>query len=167
MNTASPNPYASPQAESLHEGKRQKFSEMSFKPLKSIFMHSSTIVTMSLIWAVVAAITLYCFINNPAFVMLLSARMGLELEGLRYGCLAISCLNVAAIIGCALRKTWGRVLGIIACVLLMLSANIFLFLFALLGLIALLAGGRLFGPERLKHSELKAEYTYRKKHKID
>ena len=73
-------------------------------------------------------------------------------------------LYVSACVTSYTRPKWGRVLGIVLCVLGLISFP-FGTLISIFGLIAYAQGGKLFGPERLLHKDVAAVYKQRKKDK--
>lgn len=74
-------------------------------------------------------------------------------------------LQAAVMIGLIQRATWGRIAGFISAALMLIGFPIGT-LIGILFLISLGRGARLFGPDRLNHKELEAEWKYRKKNKV-
>ena len=71
-------------------------------------------------------------------------------------------LYLIGAVGIFLRARWGRIVGIIACVLML--ANIPLgTIIGIIGLFAFIGAPKLFGPDRLRHGDLKQAYKAAKR----
>ncbi len=77
--------------------------------------------------------------------------------------LAFYCITAT---GLFIRSSWGRILGIIVCSLSLISIPIGT-LIGLMGLFAFFGAPQLFGPNRILHRDLKAEFKLRKKRRSD
>jgi len=71
-------------------------------------------------------------------------------------------LYLTALIGIFLRTAWGRGAGIIICALGLINIPLGT-LFGFMGLFAFIKAPCLFGPGRVTHQDLKAEFKLRKK----
>jgi hypothetical protein len=78
----------------------------------------------------------------------------------------IAGFQLVLVIGLLKRPNWGRVIGICAAALMLLGFPIGT-LIGILLMVALVRGERLFGPDRLIHKELEAEWKYRRKNKVE
>ncbi|MGJ8671626.1 hypothetical protein [Rubritalea sp.] len=85
-------------------------------------------------------------------------------ESMVYGVGLLSLMAVfqlVCFIGLATRATWGRTMGFISCSLMLLNIPLGT-LIGIVGLVALSKAPELFGPTRVTHKELKAEFKLRK-----
>lgn len=71
--------------------------------------------------------------------------------------LGFSAFYLAAFIGLVARTAWGRVLGIICCIFMLINIPIGLII-GLAGLFAFFGAKELFGAERITHKELKIAF---------
>jgi hypothetical protein len=78
--------------------------------------------------------------------------------------IGLGALYIAACYTCFARPTWGRWLGIVLCVISLLSFPIGTII-GIMGLIAYAQGGRLFGADRISHKDVALVYKQRKKDK--
>lgn len=67
-----------------------------------------------------------------------------------------------ATVGIFMRSQWGRILGVLVCILSLLNFPIGTIVGAM-GLFAFFGAPQLFGKKRIPHSELKQEFNSRKK----
>ncbi len=74
-------------------------------------------------------------------------------------------LSILAFIGFVTRLRWGRIVGILACGIWLTKFPIWT-LFGIWGLLVLIPGANLFGPNRILAKDLKAEVKWRKQNKI-
>lgn len=79
-------------------------------------------------------------------------------------------LQVVSMIGFIWRTSWGRTIGMINCVLMVLlgigtalAGGILLIVFGGVGIAACAGGGRLFGPQRIRHADLRHAYKQAKR----
>lgn len=72
--------------------------------------------------------------------------------------IGIIIFNLLAALGAILRHTWGRVVGIIACILLLLNLKLIPIIIGIMGLFAFIGAKELFGPNRVTHAEVKAAF---------
>lgn len=161
------NPYAAPSTdiETAPFGRRA-FPEMNRTEVKKLYHHSHTLITMSVLWSAGAIILVIAAISIFREKYFLSV-FDLPPSTTAVIFIAQAGFNLLAVIGCWKRATWGRLVAIVACLTTMLSGAILPIIIAILVLVALFQGKRLFGPDRLRHADLKAEFKYRKKNRID
>ena len=72
--------------------------------------------------------------------------------------------SILAAIGLFMRASWGRIVGIIACALMLINIPIGTII-GIAGLVALFQAPELFGNNRFLHKDLKKEYKKRKREK--
>lgn len=77
--------------------------------------------------------------------------------GLRLFFLGLLVFYVFAIVGTLKRTSWGRVLGIICCCLMLINVPIGTII-GVIGLFAFIKAKELFGPERITHAEVKQAF---------
>lgn len=151
------NPYAAP-VNSGMVAERRAFPDIPTPDLKKLRNDSHTIR------AVVALIILGLVLLG--IVMLTAVFVGNGMGAAELIVVTvIGGLQSVVMIGLIQRATWGRIAGFI-------SGSFMLFgfpigtLIGILFLVSLIRGARLFGPDRLAHKELEAEWKYRKKNKV-
>jgi hypothetical protein len=76
--------------------------------------------------------------------------------------IGLALFYLVAIIGMLKRTSWGRVMGIIVCILTLINIPLGT-LIGIVGLFAFIKAPNLFGPGRVPHKDLKTEYKLRKK----
>ena len=157
------NPYAAPVADPVNPEalQRRAFPEMDTKRLKQLRNDSHSIRTLAvlLVIGIVAVLAILIFALSGDRSTLGVAFPELTIQAVILG------VNLATVIGLFKRAIWGRVMGFITCGIMLIGFPIGT-LIGVLCLIALARGGVLFGPDRLNHKELEAEWKYRKKAKI-
>lgn len=121
---------------------------------RKLYNHSRSVGALVFLWCLGLVVMVAVFIPN---VMASSKQAGGNTDGVNIliGVAGVmSLLMLAGIVGCWMRTTWGRIIGFILCALMLL--NFWLgTLIGIFGLIALINGKRLFGPDRLTHRYLK------------
>lgn len=75
--------------------------------------------------------------------------------------LALIAFYVPTIIGLYLRTSWGRILGIIACLLALINIPMGTII-GIMGLFAFFGAPQLFGPDRITHRAVKAQFKAQK-----
>lgn len=160
-NPPAENPYAAPSAEAALPA-RNLFQDIPTKELKTLRNDSHTIR------AVVALMALGLLIMFAAGGLILSqgGEHGLPGAFELIPLMGISALNLAALVGLVIRGNWGRILGFVSGVLMLIGFPIGT-LIGVLFLISLGRSKRLFGPDRLIHKQLEAEWKYRKKNRVE
>lgn len=154
---ASENPYAAP----LNSGAlalRRDFPDIATPDLKRLRNDSHTLR------AIVALIILGICLMGIATITSLTSGTGFGALELLF-VTGICGIQLVAMIGLIQRANWGRVFGFISAALMLIGFPIGT-LIGILFLVSLVRSGRLFGPDRLRHKELEAEWRYRKKHKV-
>lgn len=150
-----PNPYASPDVDKAYEkpaaDAASQFSELDDKKFNKLYYRS-------------------CNISGIAVILMLGA-MGILFFAVKGGGGAailwgIELLYVLTITGLILRTSWGRVLGLFVCTLMVIlgifGINILAIAIGTAGLFAMGKCPQLFGEYRVKHKELKDEFKRRK-----
>lgn len=161
----SANPYASPDSDrSPSEGSegRQAFQDLDTRQLKKLLSYSQTIYAIGALW----------FIGAILNVALLVAPMEIQLIVPAPVLMGFVALLLIAIIGCYVRQTWSRTVGIVAAVAAILlnlvtmaaggGVGIIGIVINALVLQAYVSGSSLFGPERYYQGDIKAEFKQRK-----
>lgn len=165
------NPYIAPEtAVSLDTG-NGKFSQLDFKQLKKMYHRS---VNVAVIAFLMVLGIIGCLIQAGSIkqtlrdIVELEAGSGstLEVSSLLMDILPIvfivlAVFYVAAATGLYQRSSWGKVLGIIACIFMLISIPIGTII-GVVGLVAIFGSPQLFGKNRYTHKELKAEFKLRK-----
>ena len=151
------NPYQSPKSE-VQIFEPMNFKELSFKNLKRLQYHSRTIRAMSYVW----------LIATPLLFFSLYGLIGLRPSEIDLNVVKLILLVIYLPLQILLeikRIAFGRWSGIVLCLITMLVWPIGT-IFGLLGLVAYVAGGKLFGENKITHKELEMEYKHRRKNKI-
>ncbi len=149
------NFYAPPQSDTIPR-EPLLFKEMPFKQLRKLYYRSSNISAIAglQILGSVVVLAMLVWWGGP--------RLGLELN---WWIALLLVFNIVSAVGIILRTVWGRVLGIIACSLMLL--NFFIgTIIGIIGIIAFATSPKLFGEDRIKHGDLKREFNHRKRNKI-
>lgn len=157
------NPYAAPVADPVNPEalQRKAFPEMDTKRLKQLRNDSHSIRTLAVLLVFSNLMLAFLFFFTIAGD---GGTMGIGFPELAIQAVILG-VNVATATGLFKRAVWGRVMGFITCGIMLIGFPIGT-LIGILCLIALARGGVLFGPDRLSHKELGAEWKYRKKAKI-
>lgn len=157
MQSPSDNPYAAPLESGVVTPPRNDFPDIDTKALKRLRNDSHSIRTMAALF--ILGITIFGFLMLG---MVFSGNLGLMELILPVGVVAF---QAAVMVGLILRASWGRILGFISGALMLFGFPIGT-LIGVLFLIALARADRLFGPNRLTHKALEAEWKYRRKFKV-
>ena len=158
----SENPYTTPTSADWVIPERLNFKEMPTKELKRLRNDSHSIRT-------VAALII---LGVGIFILIMMTILANSGESSTMGAAEFSVIFVIigfqsfVALGLLKRPAWGRVVGFVAGALMLIGFPIGT-LIGILFLIALGRGGRLFGPQRLVHKELEAEWKYRRKNKVE
>ena len=137
---------------------KNDFSRFDTKRLKALYNASRTVGTLCILWALGALLFL---------ILVVVALVGKDKESMNQIAtslvvlIPLGALKVGALIGCLKQAEWGRVLGIIDCILMLLGFPIGT-LIGIIGLVALIPNKELFEPNALDFKALKAEYKLRK-----
>ncbi len=146
------NPYTSPQSEIAQPTQGNAvFSNLDFKSLKKLYHRSCN----------VNAIT---FLLGLGFIFLLVASFLPVNEGepsLRFVFIGLAVFYAMAIFGLFNRSSWGRILGIIVCIISLINIPVGT-LIGIFGLFAFFGAPQLFGSDRVRHKDLKAEFKLQK-----
>jgi hypothetical protein len=157
----SENPYIAPTSVDWVMPERLNFKEMPTKELKRLRNDSHSIRTLVVLIILGLGLLIVAMIG-------MIAGIG---EGSTIGLAELAIVFVIAVFqsvvafGLLNRPAWGRVLGFVAGALMLVGFPIGT-LIGVLFLIALGRGSRLFGPERIPHKDLEAEWKYRRKNKV-
>jgi hypothetical protein len=149
------NAFAPPRANLETQTGPQELWEMPFKDLKKLYLASVNIRALGILYGLGALGGLV------AGVLLVNGSME---SGLAFVLLGSGVVSVAACISSYTRPGWGKVVGILLCILSLFNFPLGT-LIGILGLIAYYNGGKLFGPNRLLHKDVVAVYKVRKKDK--
>lgn len=161
------NPYAAPTTDTaISPLGRKLFPEMNRAEVKKLYHHSHTLITMSVLWSIGTVLLVIAANAIRKETMLLSV-FGLPPAETAMVFIGQAVLNILTVVGCWKRAVWGRILAFLACVTTMLSGAVLPIIISILVMVALFQGKRLFGPNRLRHADLKTEFKYRKKNMID
>lgn len=150
------NPYAAPLTDSAVVPRRNDFTDIPFKQLKKLRNDSNSI----------RALMVLLFLPGTFGVLGASVELANSKGDPKVAVgLAVFIFMGVAAIGLMKRSQWGRVVAIITSILMLVLFPIG----TIVGALALGALGskQLFGPARLDHRLLEAEFKYRKKHKVD
>lgn len=143
------NPYSSPQTDvSTNLSVVDNFRGLDFKQLKKLYYRSCN----------VNAITLLLGLGLIAMAM---ASMLPSLADIRLIIIGIAVYHAVAVTGLVKRTSWGRILGILACIIALISIPIGTIIGAS-GLLAFCGAPELFGVNRVTHRELKDEFNLQK-----
>ena len=146
------NPYTSPQSEIAQPTQgNAEFSNLDFNSLKKLYHRSCN----------VNAIT---FLLGLGLIFLLVASFLPSDEGshsLRFVFIGLAVFYAIAIFGLFNRSSWGRILGIIVCIISLINIPIGT-LIGIFGLFAFFGSPQLFGIDRIKHKALKSDFKLQK-----
>ena len=161
----SDNQYAAPKADidipNDYDGDNPLYA-MDFKALQKLYYRSHNVSSIAGIFVIFALLGFFG-------IYFASEDGRLTTEALAVATCTMSLL-IATIVGLILRSSWGRILGIILCFLLVASLflriNLIALFVGLAGLFAFFAAPQLFGDDRITHKEIKEVWKDRKKRKI-
>ena len=149
------NPYATPQSDVTVCLMRNDFPDIPFKQLKKLRNNSHSIRSLMVLLILVGSLgTIGCL-----------ATLASEIQDSALGGLAITILVFMSGIGLLRRSHWGRILAFICSLFMLLLFPIGTIIGALS--LGALGSRQLFGPNRIDHRALEAEFRYRKKNRID
>ena len=134
--------------------------EMPFKEVRKIYLASVNVQALGVLYAI-GAIGL---LATAAFTVAGPPSSTPPPTALMPFLLGMGVVFLAGTVTSYTRPRWGRVLGIILCVLSLFSIP-WGTIVGILGLIAYAQGGKLFGSQRLRHKDVAAVYKQRKKDK--
>ena len=147
------NPYQAPQAEEIiSEQELNDLDQMDFKRLKKLYMRSHNVSSIAGLMILGLVFMAWLTFGASAYTFPVPVFLGLFL------------FYSVTITGIILRTNWGKVLCIIACVLMFFGGGLSI-LIGIAGLFACFGSPQLFGPDRITHAELKTVYVRRKKSK--
>jgi hypothetical protein len=160
MKTSDFNPYAPPvtQATAAPPAENQQLREMDFKKLNRLYLHSTSINSLTVLAAMVA---LSCLALGIA-----SLYYAWFEEKMSMGLIVFAAIYAIIFEGLRKRTNWGRIVGMVACGLSILNISV-LSLIGIMGLISLIRTKSLFGDDKIPHRVLKKEYKLRKKYGRD
>ena len=141
------NPYITPET-------KQPESNMRSKQLKKLYLRSANLGTIAVL----------LIIGTLAYFFLLYIRSAVidSTTAIIWG--ALGCFNLISAIALFKRPSWGKVCGIISCVLMLINIPIGTII-GIAGLVAISKSPELFGSRRFLHKDLKVEYKLRKREK--
>lgn len=150
------NPYRAPAGDPCIAPERCEYNDLDTKTLKRLRNHSHTIRTIGALGALGTLV-------GPAIVFFSPPESALGVvTGVGIGILVL-CGTV--VYGSWWRPSWGRIPGMLYCILALFGFPIGTAI-GVLGLIAFGNAAALFGPKRYRHSIIEREWKYRKKHRI-
>ena len=164
MENASDNVFAPPRASLETQEGPQALWEMPFKDLRKLYHASVNVNVLGVLYGLGAFGALLGGLGGASFWY--SGRnpdtaVSAVLMAVMF---VLGFLYLAGTISSYTRPRWGRWVGVVLCLLSLLSIP-FGTLIGALGLVAYARAGKLFGPERLPHKEVTAVYKQRKKDK--
>ena len=136
--------------------------DIAFKEVRKLYLASVNIRALGVIYALGSLgliVTGGTMVADPKL-----ASAGSFVQAYSAILIVLGVLWVAGVITSFTRPRWGRWLGIVLCVLMLISFP-FGTLIGILGLVAYVQGAKLFGPDRLLHKDVSAVYKLRKKDK--
>ncbi len=157
---AAENPYAAPESDVDTGAERKAFPELTTREVKKLRNDSHSIRSTAFLLALATGLILLGLLAGGIGAVAGASLPEFAMAG---GALAFS---ATAATGLFLRRSWGRILGFIVGALLILTFSIAT-LVGLLLLVALARAKPLFGPGRLLHRELEAEWKYRRRNRIE
>lgn len=145
------NPYSSPQTDvSVNHAISGKFKELDFKQLKKLYHRSCNVNVITFLIGLglitLAVITILPDTEYESFM--------------RFIFIGLMVFYAAAVIGLYKRTSWGRILGIIACILSLINVPLGT-LIGVFGLFAFFGAPELFGANRI-NKEVKTEFKLQK-----
>lgn len=155
------NPYAPPKSEKLiKQYSNEIFKLYNHKQLRKLYYRSSNINAIVVLTIIVISFSSLVVVSLP------KERLDYT-NGELFVFFSILAFCLVTCFGLYKRTSWGRVLGIILCVLIFfyIPLNPFIGLLGMLigvmGLFAFFKAPELFGKDRITHKLLRAEYKYR------
>jgi hypothetical protein len=146
------NPYLTPQVDGYtNHVTTEKLQGFNFNQIKKLYYRSCNVnmITFligfgSIILGIVSAIP------NTGHVFSMKA-----------GLVGLAVIYAMTVVGLFRRTAWGRILGIIVCVIFLIAIPIGTVI-GISGLFAFLGAPELFGSNRVTHRELKSEFNLQK-----
>ncbi len=146
------NPYSPPEViETLVPEGDPQFGDLDDKALNKLYYRSCNVTGIAVLLSF-GLVVLVAAISLP----------GADLGFPRPVFIGLALFYLVAIIGMLKRTSWGRVMGIIVCILTLINIPLGT-LIGIVGLFAFIKAPNLFGPGRVPHKDLKTEYKLRKK----
>jgi hypothetical protein len=152
----SENPYATPTDPGFVLAERRNFKDMPTRDLNKLRNDSHSIRAIAMLMMLGAGFVLL------VVGMMLAGEGGIYEAWLFEGIVLVQGLVA---FGLLKRPNWGRVVGFIAAVFMLLGFPVGTVI-GVLFLISLVRGKRLFGPDRIPHKDLETEWKYRRKNKV-
>lgn len=145
------NPYSAPQSE-VYEPQvgSDQFKDLDFKQFKKLYYRSCNVNALTMLMAL-----------GLVALVIAAVVVGSEGEAPRGVFIGMAAFYAAVVIGLFKRTSWGRILGIIVCIISLISIPIGTAIGAF-GLFAFFGAPQLFGPARVTHASLKTEFKLRK-----
>jgi len=151
------NVYAPPRANLETQEGPPELWQIEFKRLKRLYNASHTIRALGFLYA----LGIFGLVSAIALSSGTYARSGYA-AGLAAMLFLFGGLSLLGVVSSFTRPRWGRWLGVVLCVLTLLSIPVGTVI-GIFGLIAYAQGGRLFGAGRLKHKDVVDVYKQRKR----
>lgn len=153
------DPYAAPESQILVDASlgNERFRELDSKRFKKLYYRSQNVTSITglLIISLLVMAAMVVFEEDIEY----SLERNLVPRGLY---LALIALCLPTVVGLVPRSAWGRIMGIFVCFIALFDIPIGTAIGAA-GLFAFFKAPELFGPNRVTHAELKAEFKLRKK----
>ena len=150
------NPYQSPEADFGGPDLPDGLAGMTPKEVQKLYYRSSNI-------SAIAGVFVIGMLGISG--MLFFASTSMENPGVKLVLLASLVFYGFAVAGLAMRTDWGRVLGIIACIISLISVPLGTIV-GIVGLVAFFKAKILFGPDRVTHKVVKEAYMELKRAKM-
>ncbi|KAF0815359.1 hypothetical protein IGB42_00440 [Andreprevotia sp. IGB-42] len=147
------NPYAAPKSDLTVGLQPLQFTELDYKTLRRLRNDSHSV---------------RAFGGLALLIALVSGTLWLwadAMDGYWLIVLGMPLLSLAAAYGCLWRPRWGQWLALPIAVISLAAVPLGT-LVGGLAIVALLRSPKLFGPAAYAHSQLDAEFKYRRKHRI-
>jgi ABC-type antimicrobial peptide transport system permease subunit len=146
------NPYSAPQTDVYaNHTITSKFQGLDFKQLKKLYYRSSNVNAITFLLGLgLIGLAIVLILPNSAF----EPSMKLFFVGL-------AVFYAVAVVGLFKRTAWGRIIGIIVCIISLINVPIGTAI-GVFGLFAFLGAPKLFGSNRITHRELKSEFKLQK-----
>jgi hypothetical protein len=150
MNTQ--NPYSPPLAtDSPAFGGNSQFSDLDDKALNKLYYRSCNVSGIAIL-----------LLFGLVFLVIAIAMPETDLGLPKPVFMGLALFYLIAIIGMFMRTSWGRVMGIIVCILTLINIPLGTVI-GIVGLFAFIKAPNLFGSGRVLHKDLKTEFKLRKK----
>jgi len=147
------DPYSAPETEIYAiPDVPDKLKDLNFSQLKKLYHRSSNV-------GAIAGLMVLGLVLMTSLSAIPHDQEGLSY--MRYVFIGVSVLYAITVFGLIKRTGWGRILGIIICALSLLNIPIGTII-GIAGLFAFIKAPELFGPNRITHKELKAEFKRQK-----